>query len=197
MGKDKDAQDVTYRDLEKIEELRIGPIGEFETIIDVGKCKNLKELWVNVEITDRQRYYKLFEIKGNGAMYYPPIYKEKILKVQDELQEIFKRVKGIERFEFTNVNETCDIEKIDFLKYAKDLKKIGISYGNVSDYSFFENCGKLENIDLDQSDIETADVLLELKSANRFVLIGTPLAENEEELNRLREAFPEAKIIVD
>ena len=60
-----------------------------------------------------------------------------------------------------------------------------------------ENCRKLENVDLWKSSIETADSLLKLKNVNKFWLTGTPLAENEEELNRLREAFPEAKIIVD
>ena len=42
LGKNKDSHDVTYRELETIEELKIGLIGNFDTIEDVAKCKNLK-----------------------------------------------------------------------------------------------------------------------------------------------------------
>ena len=85
LGKDKDSQDVTYWDLETIEELKVGPVGEFETIIDVAKCKNLKKLWVNVEITDRDAYYEIFEKTETGAMYFPPVSEKQIKTVQEDL----------------------------------------------------------------------------------------------------------------
>lgn len=53
----------------------------------------------------------------------------------------------------------------------------------------------LEKVDLEQSNIENADDLLNLKNVNRLILTGTPLAENEEEIGRLEKAFPEAKIV--
>ena len=93
LGKDKDSNDVTYRDLETIEELEIGPVGEFETIIDVAKCKNLKKLWVNVEITDRNASYEVFEKTKEGVIYYPPVSKEKVKRIQEDLGEILKNVK--------------------------------------------------------------------------------------------------------
>jgi len=120
-----------------------------------------------------------------------------IESIQEDLEKIFKSAKEIESFGFSNFNESCNITKIDFLKYAKNLKKIDISYGNVEDYSVLESCNKLEDIDLWYSDIDNADVLLKLKYVNRLILTGTPLAENEEEISRLEKAFPEAKIVVD
>ena len=123
LGKDKDSQDVTYRDLETIEELDIGPIGEFETIIDVAKCKNLKELWVNVEITDRKAYYELFQKKEDGSMYYPAIDEEKIVNVQKDLKVVLKKLKKLEEFGITNVHESCNITGLSFLENARNLKK--------------------------------------------------------------------------
>ena len=82
-------------------------------------------------------------------------------------------------------------------KMLKNLKKIQISYGNVEDYSVLESCYKVKIVDLWYSNIENADVLLKLKYVDKFILTGTPLAENEEEISRLEKAFPEAKIVVD
>ncbi len=197
LGKDKDSQDVTYRELEKIEELRVGPVGEFETIVDVAKCKNLKRLLINVEITYRDRYYELYQKAEDGTMYYPPIDKAKVEKIRDELKEIFKKARKIEVFRFTNVNGSCNITDFKFLEYASNLKEIGISHANVGDYSVLENCNKLENVDLWYSNIEGADTLLKLKNVKKFWLTGTPLAENEKEISKLEKAFPDAWIITE
>ena len=197
LGKNKEAQDVTYRDLEKIEELRIGPIGEFETIIDVGKCKSLKELWVNVGVVTGQNSHEIYRKDIDGNRYYPVMKKEKIADAQKDLAKVLKKTSELEKFIFTNVHQSCNITDFNFLRDAKNLRELAICFANVSDFSFLESCSKLKKVDLEQSNIKTADSLLKLKHVKRFVLTGTPLAENEEELNRLREAFPEAKIIVD
>ena len=197
LGKDKDSQDVTYRDLETIEELEIGPVGNFKTIEDVAKCKNLKELWINIEITDEDASYIVYKKTDEGRIYLPIVEAQKAKKVQADLEKIFKEAREIERFGFSNFNGSCNIRNFNFLKYAENLKEIDIAYGNVFDYLVLKNCSELEDIDLWKSNIETADALLKLKHAKKFILTGTPLAENEEELNRLRETFPEAKIIVN
>lgn len=177
--------------------MRIGPVGEFETIIDVAKCKNLKRLLVNVEITERDAYYNLFQKSKDGKIYYPPIDEQRKEIIQDDLEKILKKVKGIEEFRFTNVNETCNIGNIDFLKSTRNIKEIDMVFINVREYSDLKNCSKVEKVDLSESNIGTADTLLKLKKLNKLVLINTPLAKNEEEINRLKEVFPEAKIIVD
>ena len=197
LGKDKDSHDVTYRDLETIEELEIGPVGEFETIIDVAKCKNLKKLWVNVEITDRNASYEVFEKTKEGVIYYPPVSKEKVKRIQEDLGEILKNAKVIEDFGFTNVNESLNIKNIEFLKYGTNIKIINISYGNIEDYSTLEKCSKLERVELWKSNIKSADALLKLKNVKKFWLTDTPLAQNEKEIAKLKKAFPEAKMIVD
>ena len=197
LGKDKDSQDVTYRDLEKIEELEIGPVGNFRTIQDVAKCTNLKRLRVNIEVVEKDAAYEVYRKTETGENFLSIVDEEQIGNIQQDLEKIFKKAKNIEDFGFSNFNQSCNITKIDFLKYGKNLKKINISYGNVEDYSVLENCSKLESVDLWYSNIESADTLLKLKNVKKFWLTGTPLAENEEEINKLQKAFPDAWIITE
>ena len=197
LGKDKDYMGLTYKDLEEIEELEVGPVGTFETIEDVAKCKNLKVLEINIEITDKDASYEVYKKDRTGNLYLFIQPENKIRRIQDDLEKIFKEAKKIEDFGFTNYNESCNVINFDFLKYGKNLKEIDLAFATVSDYSILEHCNKLEDIDLWYSNIKTADSLLNLKNANRFVLTETPLAENEKEIKRLKEAFPEAEIIVD
>ncbi len=197
LGKDKESQDVTYRDLETIEELEIGPVGNFRTIQDVAKCTNLKRLRINIEVVERDAAYEVYRKTETGENFLSIVDKEQIGNIQEDLEKIFKRAKKIEDFGFSNFNQSCNITKIDFLKYGKNLKKINISYGNIEDYSVLENCSKLESVDLWYSDIASADNLLKLKNVKKFWLTGTPLAENEEEIIRLETAFPDAWIITE
>ena len=197
LGKDKDSKDITYRELETIEELDIGPVGEYETLIDIGKFRNLKKLRVNVEITSDDSYYELFQKNTDGRLYYPPVDEKKLIRVQEELKIVVKKLKKFESFVFSNVNESCNITDFTFLKESKNLKELTLCFVDASDYSFLENYTELKKVDLEQSNIEKADVLLNLKNVNRLILTGTPLAQNEEELVKLKKAFPEAEIVVD
>ena len=197
LGKDKDSIDVTYRDLEKIEELEIGPVGNFRTIQDVAKCTNLKRLRVNIEVVEKDAAYEVYRKTETGENFLSIVDEEQIGNIQQDLEKIFKKAKKIEDFGFSNFNQSCNITKIDFLKYGKNLKKINISYGNIEDYSVLENCSKLESVDLWYSNIDSADTLLKLKNVKKFWLTGTPLAENEEEINKLQTAFPDAWIITE
>lgn len=197
LGKDKDSKDVTYRDLETIEKLYIGPVGTFETIEDVAKCKNLKTLRVNMSIGMDKAGFELYEITEAGERYYPPVSKEKMERIQKDLEKILKRVKSIEEFGLSNVNDTFNITDIEFLKYGKNIKDITIAYANIKDFSVLENCRKLCDINLRYSAINSADDLLKLNNVEKFWLTGTPLAENEEEISRLEKAFPEAWIITE
>lgn len=197
LGKDRDSQDVTYRDLETIEKLYIGPVGTFETIEDVAKCKNLKTLRVNMSIGMDKASFELFEVTETGERYYPPVSKEKMERIQKDLEKILKRVKSIEEFGLSNVNDTFNITDMEFLKYGKNIKDIDLSYTNIKDFSVLENCRNLRSVDLWYSDIDNADDLLKLNNVEKFWLTGTPLAENKEEISRLEKAFPEAWIITE
>lgn len=197
LGKDKDSHDVTYRDLETIEELEIGPVGEFETIIDVAKCKNLKKLWVNSSVPRGKVGFELYEVTETDERYYPPLGGEKIERIQKDLETILKSARKIEEFSFSNVNDTFNIPNIDFLKYGKNIKSITIAYANVKDYSVLEKCSKLQSIALWHSDIDSAEDLLSLKNINELLLTDTPLAQNEKEISKLQKAFPEARVVTE
>ena len=197
LGKDKDSHDVTYRDLETIEELEIGPVGEFETIIDVAKCKNLKKLWVNSSVPRGKVGFELYEVTGTDERYYPPLSEKKMERIQKDLKTILKSARKIEEFSFSNVNDTFNIPNIDFLKYGKNIKSITIAYANVKDYSVLEKCSKLQSVALWYSDIDSAEDLLRLKNINKLLLTDTPLAQNEKEISKLKKAFPDAWIITE
>ena len=197
LGKDKDSHGVTYRELETIEELYIGPVGYFDTLEDVAKCRNLKSLRVNMSIGSEKASFELFEVTETGERYYPPVSEEKMERIQKDLEKILKNAKKIEEFGLSNVNDTFNLPDVEFLKYGKNLRDITIAYSNIKDYSVLENCSKLRSVDLWYSDIESAEVLLKLKYVNRLILAGTPLAENEKEVAKLRQAFPEAKIVAN
>ena len=197
LGKDKDSHDVTYRDLETIEELEIGPVGEFETIIDVAKCKNLKKLWVNSSVPRGKAGFELYEVTETDERYYPPLSEKKMERIQTDLGKILKSARKIEEFSFSNVNDTFNIPNIDFLKYGKNIKSITIAYANVKDYSVLEKCSKLQSVALWYSDIDSAEDLLRLKNINKLLLTDTPLAQNEKEISKLKKAFPDAWIITE
>ena len=197
LGKDKDSNDVTYRDLETIEELEIGPVGEFETIIDVAKCKNLKKLWVNSSVPRGKAGFELYEVTETNERYYPPLSEKKMERIQTDLGKILKSARKIEEFSFSNVNDTFNIPNIDFLKYGKNIKSITIAYANVKDYSVLEKCSKLQSVALWYSDIDSAEDLLRLKNINKLLLTDTPLAQNEKEISKLKKAFPDAWIITE
>ena len=197
LGKDKNSHDVTYRDLETIEELEIGPVGEFETIIDVAKCKNLKKLWVNSSVPRGKVGFELYEVTGTDERYYPPLSEKKMERIQKDLETILKSARKIEEFSFSNVNDTFNIPNINFLKYGKNIKSITIAYANVKDYSVLEKCSKLQSIALWHSDIDSAEELLSLKNINELLLTDTPLAQNEEEISKLQKAFPEARVVTE
>ena len=197
LGKDKDSNDVTYRDLETIEELEIGPVGEFETIIDVAKCKNLKKLWVNSSVPRGKAGFELYEVTETDERYYPPLGEKKMERIQTDLGKILKSARKIEEFSFSNVNDTFNIPNIDFLKYGKNIKSITIAYANVKDYSVLEKCSKLQSVALWYSDIDSAEDLLRLKNINKLLLTDTPLAQNEKEISKLKKAFPDAWIITE
>ncbi len=195
LGKDKDSKDVTYRDLETIEELEIGPVGTFETIEDAAKCKNLKKLWVNSSVPQGEVGFELYKITETEERYYPPVSTEKMERIQKDLEKILKSARKIEEFSYSNVNDTFNISDIEFLKYGKNIKRIHIAYANITDFSVLKNCRSLRDVDLRYSAIDRADDLLKLKYVNRLILMDTPLAQNEEEISRLQKAFPEAKIV--
>ena len=195
LGKDKDGDEVMYKELDKIEKIKVGAIGDFETLEDLAKCREIKELWVNVGILSTDASYKLFE-KNQLDNVYPPAPTKKIPEIEKNLDEIFKNNKGIEKFLFSNHEESCNIKSLEFLKYAHKLKKLGISYGNLGDYSDIEYCRNLESLDLLYCDIKSADLLLKLKNIKTIDLTGTPLSKNEKEMKRLQDALPDVEIFV-
>ena len=195
LGKDKDGDEVMYKELDKIEKIKVGAIGDFETLEDLAKCREIKELRVNVWLLAADASYEVYEAEQLQKIH-PSASKEKIPEIEKNLTEIFKSNRRMEIFTFWNDEQSCDIKSLKFLKYASNIEILYLNYLNVGDYSAIECCGKLENLELWCCDIETADSLLGLKNIKTIDLTGTPLSKNEKEMKRLQDALPDVEIFV-
>ena len=191
IGNGVTVDNVRYKDLRKIEELHIGCVGYYNTIVDIKKCKNLQNLRVNgmsLEFSD----YKIHQGKIGRVLN-----AQEVDNFQEELGDILSSSNKLKEFSFTNAGNNCSIGDIDFLENCKTIEKVSIAYSDITDYSVLKNCRKLKEIDLDGSQIETADDLLKLEGIEKFSLRETPLSQNVEEVERLREAFPEAQVVIN
>lgn len=97
---------------------------------------------------------------------------------------------------YANPEKNTDLRDISFVAECRNLKVLYIYDLDIEDYSFLAKCDSLEELDLGGSCISTADPLLELKKLWWIGIFDTPLSENEEEVTRLCEAHPDAKILI-
>ena len=192
IGNGVTVDNVRYKDLKEVEELYVGHVGYYETLEDIEKCKKLQTLFINEMSMEYDSAYKINEGQVGKILS-----TEEVEKIQEELNKILPRLRNLKEFSFTNAANNCNIQNIDFLEKCKSVEKISVVYCNIDDYSILANCPQLKEIDLDGSQIETADDLLKLEGIEKFSLKETPLSQNAEEVERLREAFPEVKIIIE
>lgn len=81
------------------------------------------------------------------------------------------------------------------LKNCKNLKTLVISDCNCSHYEVIAELKKLEYLRIVNSNIEEAEPILQLDYLQNITLDNTPLAEKEEEMNKIQESFPKASIL--
>ena len=63
----------------------------------------------------------------------------------------------------------------------------------VTDYSVLKQCKSLKRIAFFNCPISKADDLIGLEKLQMIGVSGTPLAEDKEEWNKLKEAYPNAE----
>ena len=66
---------------------------------------------------------------------------------------------------------------------------------NCSHYEVIAELKKLEYLRIVNSNIEEAEPILQLDYLQNITLDNTPLAEKEEEMNKIQESFPKASIL--
>ena len=189
LGEDVQPEEVRYKDLANITELRIGFLGHYETLVDIQKCYALESLYVN-------GYGGILNEKMDDGEMARVLTEEENIQMQEELAEIVPTLRHLEEFIYVNPEQNADLRDMSFVTECRNLKTLYISDSDIADYSFLSKCTSLEKINLAGSSIKTADMLMNLDELWWICIFDTPLSENEEEVTRLCEAYPDAKILI-
>ena len=209
------ADRLRVNDLEKIEILNIGYTGYYDTLVDIEKCSNLKKLIIGYT--------------GYTMAYYPfagrempePESKERVKQVEKELGNILEKCPNIVTIYISNEKGNCQLDNLEFLKKAKNLKYINLycqtdidyspiseckesvflalNFCDVSDLSMLSELENLKRLNLEGTNVAEVDEILKLKNLNSLtvLLTDTPLAEKTEELESLQQQFPGLDIRTD
>lgn len=153
---------VKCKDLLKIEGLYIGATCNYETLIDIAKCKNLRELEMNnyTYYADQWLLNVLFGREDRMAEFFARDEdEERVEQIQDELDIIFQECAYLEEFYVIDMaDHLMDYEGFDpehrmyiqftdisFLKHGKELKVLEIaSQNSIKDYSVLNSLKKLK-----------------------------------------------------
>lgn len=80
------------------------------------------------------------------------------------------------------------------LKNIKHLDYISLKNCHLTDYSVLKDC-KISKLDLQNSQISKADDIIGMEEADAINVKDTPISQNPEELNKLKDAYPDADIM--
>lgn len=139
-------------------------------------------------------------------------------KIVDELGEVLKECSDIKTLYVCDIEQKYQLNSLSFLEYGKNIEELWLDGQNVNDYSLVFVCEKLKTLSLegcgitsehlkgisalmnltylclDDTSIENANNIIEIPNLSTLCIAGTPLAENEEEIARIYEMFPNIKI---
>lgn len=201
-------EDFRQEHLESITILNIGYTGYYTTLIDIEKLPNLQSLYIGAPHA------------GKGLGYYNPSCElpepenaERIEQLQNELASILVNGDGIKRLYLWDDEGICEFTSLEFLKNGDNLKYISLSSLGDIDYTPVWECSELitltmwrceidslegighlqelKYLNLNGTNIAEAGEILDLPNLETLLIKGTPLAENEEELALIYEAFPD------
>lgn len=204
---------LSEEDLGCLEHLNIGYTGYYNTLIDITLCHNLKELMIGaVDVSERYHNKKSLEIAS-------PESEERILQIQEELNDILYKCENLELLYIWNTKNTCDLQSLEFLEHGEGLKALWFEDLSLNDYSPVYNCKELEvlylnncnissleglenlknlrGLSLCNTNISTADEIIKLSELEMLRIENTPLAEDEEEIAKIYAAFEDIEISVD
>lgn len=194
--------------LERIEELSITYATIYTTLVAIEKCKNLEMLGMGASYEHGPSY------PGFDDMELPePASIEKMKQMQSELASILQECDKIWALYIWDDEGICKFTSLEFLKSGDGLKLLSLSSLRDVDYAPVWECSELrsltlwgcdidsvegisqlqnlESLDLEWTNIVEAGDILNLPKLEHLEITGTPLAENEEELALIYEAFPD------
>ena len=186
--KETTIEEITYKEVRKIDSLDIGYSGYYTTLSDLRYCTELKELLINGGIGEGEPAYHINQGKVNKEN--SP---EDMKKLQQELERVLPKLKKLERIKLLGWGGG-KWRSLDFLKGCKRLEYVRINHCEAGDYSAIKSCKSLREIVIGYSDITDADDLIGLENIESILIYDAPLGDNPEEVKKLQEAYPDADI---
>ena len=183
-------EDVTYKDLKSITRLDIGFSVYYETITDIKYCTGVKKIIINLSARKNEPSWYVNE----GKVDREPT-KEEMEKLQEELGEILPKLPNLKVLYLSNKGGSI-WTSVEFLKNCDQIEEISIYGSSATDYSALKTCTSAKKISLGGSQISKAEDIIGLSNLEYIGIDDTPLAENEEEVKKLQEAYPDALIDV-
>ena len=226
-SKEENLKGLEYKDFRKddlkyVTSVNTDLLRHFETLVDLEKCPNLEFLKIrdgygkDIEKWGDgvEQYYE-----RNNLNPPPLLSAEKIRQFETELEGILQECPKLDQLNIYNTGGTFSLDSLQFLVYGENLGGLHLdSLGDI-DYSPVLECTNLEMLSLnhcaisdlgqisrlenlrvlwlDYTGIKEAGDIVNLKNLETLYIMGTPLAENEEELQILREALPGLEIITE
>ncbi len=186
--KETTIEEITYKEVRKIDSLDIGYSGYYTTLSDLRYCTELKELVINGGTEKNAPAYHINQgkvNKENGP--------EDMKKLQQELERVLPKLKKLERITLLGWGGG-KWSSLDFLEGCEKLEDVCISRCEAGNYSALKSCKSLRKIEIGYSDITDADDLIGLENIESIHIYETPLGDNPEEVKKLQEAYPDAEI---
>lgn len=181
-------ENVTYKDLKTVKGIDVGFSVYYETITDIKYCTELKELIINLGVRENMPAWYINE----GKVDREPT-KEEIEKLQKELGKILPKLPNL-RVVYLADKGGCTWTSAEFLRDCDQIEEINLHGSSATDYSVLKTCTSLKNLSLERSQISKAEDIIGLSNLEYIGIDDTPLAENEEEVKKLQEAYPDALI---
>ena len=181
--------EASHENMREIKCLELGYIGYYDTLEDLKWAKNVEEIRINMPTS----FGAAYEISQENVP--KEISKEKVKQYERELGEILPQLKKLKSISIIS-DFGCEWDSIEFLKNCKQIEDISLSRFKIKDFSALKQCKSLDNINLYAAPIEKAEDL-DLTGLEKLKCISiwdTPLAENFEEIKKLKEAYPDVDI---
>ena len=186
--KETTIEEITYKEIKKIDSLEIGYSGYYTTLSDLRYCTELKELVINGGAGEGSPAYHINQGKVNKEN--SP---EDMKKLQQELESVLPKLKKLERITLSSWGGG-KWSSLDFLEDCEKLEYVRISHCEAGDYSVLKSCKSLREIVIGYSDISDAEDLTGLENIESIHIYAAPLGDNLDEVKKLQEAYPDADI---
>ena len=181
--------EASHEKLSEIKHLRLGYVGYYNTLEDIRWAKNTEQIEINMP-ESRGEAYEISQGKVPEE-----VSEEKVKQYEKELGEVLPKFKKLKKLSIIS-DFGCEWDSIDFLKDCDQIEDLSLARFKIKDFSVLKQCKSLKRVSLYKAPIEKAEDLdlTGLEKLKCISILDTPLAENLEEVKKLKEAYPDVDI---